>query len=371
MNVRAQLAADHELGSGNVLTTLAAQHIGLDNPTLTFDTDVDGAIPAWRALTVRELDERVRARAAALHALGIRRRDPVAVSATSGADVVLTFFALTRLGAIPALLNVKVPPKLVAVFLTRLRAVALIADAARRDSLVGHDTGIDRVIDVEDLGAGDPDAAPPPYRHHCDEAVAITHSSGTTGVPKAVVHSHESMYAAIRHRLRMPKAHGSERMLSALPVPHVATLIAVNLALSNQTELLVLSHQTGPAVVDAIESWRPTGVLGFAATWSDLARIDLAARDFGSVSLWWNTGDCAHEAHIRRLVALGSRTVVTAEGRVTRPGSVFIDGMGSSEMGHSHFFITHTPETNRYGRCVGRPHAFADLAVLDPDGNEL
>lgn len=371
MNVRARLAADHELGSGNVLTTLATHHIGLDNPTLTFDTDVDGVIPAGHALTVRELDERVRARAAALHALGIRRRDPVAVSATAGADVLLTFFALTRLGAIPALLNVKVPAELAALFLTRLRAVALIADAGRRDSLAGHDIGIDRVIDVEGLGAGDPDAAPPPYRHHPDEAVAITHSSGTTGVPKAVVHSHESMYAAIRHRLRMPKAHGSQRMLSALPVPHVATLIAVNLALSNQAELLVLSHQTGPTVLDAIQRWRPTGVLGFAATWADLARYDLAAYDFSSVSLWWNTGDCAHEAHIRRLVALGTRTVVTTEGRVTRPGSVFIDGLGSSEMGHSHFFITHTPETNRYGRCVGRPHAFADLAILDPDGNEL
>jgi acyl-coenzyme A synthetase/AMP-(fatty) acid ligase len=160
-------------------------------------------------------------------------------------------------------------------------------------------------------------------------------------------------------------------MLSALPVPHVATLIAVHLALSNQTELAVLSDQTGPAVLDAVENWQPTGVLGFAATWADLAHHDLAARDFGSVSLWWNTGDCAHEAHIRRLVALGNRVVVTSEGRVAKPGSVFIDGLGSSEMGHSHFFITHTPDTNRYGRCVGRPHTFVDLAVLDPDGNEL
>jgi acyl-CoA synthetase (AMP-forming)/AMP-acid ligase II len=370
-SVRARLAGNRDLGSGNVLTTLVAEDLGLDNPTLTFDTEIDGVIPAWRALSLRELDERVRARAATLHALGIGRRDPVAVSASGGADVLLTFFALTRLGAIPALLNAKVPPELAALFLSRLRAVALIADTARLAELAGHDIGAPRVLEIEGLGAGDPAAAPPAYRHHSDDPVAITHSSGTTGVPKAVVHSHESMYAAIRHRLRMPKAQGSERMLSALPVPHVATLIAVNLALSNQSELLVLSGQTGPAVLDTIETWRPTGVLGFAATWADLAHHDLSARDFGSVALWWNTGDCAHEAHIRRLVAVGNRTVATSEGRVTRPGSVFIDGLGSSEMGHSHFFITHTPETNRYGRCVGRPHTFADLKVFDPDGNEL
>jgi acyl-coenzyme A synthetase/AMP-(fatty) acid ligase len=370
-SVRARLAGDRELGSGNVLTTLVAHGIGLDDPTLTFDTEIDGVLPAWRALSLRELDERVRARAATLHALGIGRRDPVAVSASGGADVLLTFFALSRLGAIPALLNAKVPPDLAALFLSRLRAVAFIADTARRTELAGHDIGIPTVLEIEGLGAGDPAAAPPAYRHHSDDPVAITHSSGTTGVPKAVVHSHESMYAAIRHRLRMPKAQGSERMLSALPVPHVATLIAVNLALSNQSELLVLSGQTGPAVLDTIETWRPTGVLGFAATWADLAHHDLSARDFGSVALWWNTGDCAHEAHIRRLVAVGNRVVATSEGRVTRPGSMFIDGLGSSEMGHSHFFITHTPETRRYGRCVGRPHTFADLKVFDPDGNEL
>jgi acyl-CoA synthetase (AMP-forming)/AMP-acid ligase II len=370
-SVRAQLAADADLGSGNVLTTLVQRGLGLDSPTLTFDTDVDGVVPAWQAMSLRELDERVRARAATLYALGIRRRDPVAVSATSAADNVLAFFALARIGAIPALLNAKVPPELAALFLTRLRAVALIADSDRRAELSTHDIGVDRIVEIEGLGAGDPAHAPAPYRHHADDPVAITHSSGTTGVPKAVVHSHQSMYAAIRHRLRMPRAQGSERLLSALPAPHVATLIAVNLALSNQTELLALSRQTGPSVVDAIESWRPTGVLGFAATWSDLAGTDLTDRDFGTVSLWWNTGDCAHEAHIRRLVAMGHRTVATSQGRVRQPGSVFIDGLGSSEMGHSHFFITHTPDTNRYGRCVGRAHTFVDLKVLDPDGDEL
>ena len=370
-SVRAQLAADQELGAGNVLTTLVALGVDLDRPTLTFDTGIDGIHPALHALTLSELDERVRARAAALHGLGIGWRDPVAVSATRGADIVLTFLALVRLGAIPALLNAKVPAELAALYLTRLRAVAFLTDDSRRASLAGHDIGIPRVIDIASLGGGDPAAAPPAYQHYGTDPVAITHSSGTTGVPKAVVHSHHSMFAAIRHRMRMPKAQGADRMLSALPVPHVATLIALNQSLANQTELLVLSNQTGPAVVDMIESWRPTGVLGFAATWADLAHHDLSARDFGSVALWWNTGDCEHEAHIRRLVAKGNRIVATSNGRVLQQGSMFIDGLGSSEMGHSHFFITHTQDTNRYGRCIGRAHAFADLKVFDPDGNEL
>jgi len=370
-SVRAELAADPDLGAGNVLTTLVARGFGLDCPAFTFDTAIDGLIPAWRSMTVAELDERVRARAARLHALGIGRRDPVAVVSTSAADTILAFYALARLGAIPALVNPRVPAELASLYLSRLQAVALVADERCRFALAGHDFGIEQVIDAETLGAADPADAPAPYRHHPDDPVAITHSSGTTGVPKAVVHSHRSLFAAVKHKLRLPVPAGTGRMLNALPAPHVATLIVVNQQLTQQSELLSLSQQTGPSVVDTIESWQPSCVFGFATTWADLAKQDLSGRNIDSVSMWFNTGDCAHEAHIRRLVALGHRTVATSEGRVRKPGSVFIDGLGSSEMGHSHFFITHTTETNRYGRCVGRPYSFCDLKVFDPDGNEL
>ncbi|CAL9629225.1 Long-chain-fatty-acid--CoA ligase [Streptomyces sp. enrichment culture] len=369
-NERAELAADQRLGVGNVLTTLLERGTGLDAPTLTFDTAVDGH-PAWQALTLAELGRRVAARAAALDALGVRPRDPVAVWVSAGADQVLGYLALVRLGAIPALINGRLPGEQAAEYIRRLRAVGVIADAPHRDALsaAGNDTPL--LADPADLGGGEPDAAPAPYRHHGNEPVVITHSSGTTGLPKAVTHSHHSLFAAIRHRLSLPKGQGLDRMLGALPSAHAATVIAVNLALTNRAQLAVLSRQSGTAVLDAIESWKPQSVLGFAATWSELAGEDFTGRDLDSVRTWWNTGDCAHEAHIRKLIAVGGRESVTAQGRVRRPGSFFVDGLGSSEMGHSQFHITHTPETDRYGRCIGKPHAFSDVAVVDEDGTRL
>ncbi|MFJ1754127.1 AMP-binding protein [Kitasatospora sp. NPDC088134] len=373
-SLRAVLSEDSSVGAGNVLTTRVEQGLGLDSPTLTFDTPVDGH-PAGQALTLRQLDLAVRARAAALHGLGVRRRDPVAVQASAAADQVLAFLALTRLGAIPALLNPALDADTSARYLRRLNAVGLLADTGHAKALAEHDFGFGPgaglLADTAELADGDPESAPAPYRHWPSDPVAITHSSGTTGLPKAVLHSHASLYAAIRHRLLLPRPQGIDRVLSALPAAHAATLIATNLALSFDAQLHLLSQQSGAAVLDAIEEWRPQGVYGFATTWADLARHDLAARDLASVGLWWNTGDCAHEAHIRRLVAQGSRETATRQGRVRTAGSVFIDGLGSSEMGHSHFHITHTVDSDRYGRCVGRPHAFVDCAVLDPDGNEL
>lgn len=341
-SIRAQLAADPQVGAGNVLITRIRLGLGLDEPVLTFDTPVDGH-PAWQPLTLRQLDLAVRARAAALHALGVRPRDPVAVQATAAADHVLAFLALARLGAIPALVNPLLDGEKSALYISRLKAIGVLADPERLELLARHDAGTPLFPEIATLGAGDPDQAPEPYPHWSGDPVAITHSSGTTGLPKAVVHSHDSLFAAIRHRLGLPRPQGADRMLSALPAPHAATLIAVNLALSSGAEMLLLSRQTGPAVLDAIEAWQPRGVFGFATTWADLARHDLTKRQTGSIALWWNTGDCAHEAHIRRLIAAGSREQATRAGRVRTPGSVFVDGLGSTEMGHSHFFITHSP----------------------------
>jgi acyl-coenzyme A synthetase/AMP-(fatty) acid ligase len=361
--LRGRLAADPELGAGNVLTTLAGGLGRPDRPTLAFDTEVDG-VPAGTPLTLAELDRAVRARAAWLHRRGIGWRDPVAVYGSTAADHVLAFLALTRLGAIPALVNGNLDGATAATYVGRLGAVAVLAGGEHALRL-----GAGELMGTADPATGDP--VPPPYRHHPDDPVAITHSSGTTGLPKAVAHSHASLFAAIRYRLSLPLPQGSGRLLGALPAPHVATLIAVNLALANAAELLVLSRQDGATVLDAIEAWRPTGVLGFAVTWAGLARVDLAGRDLSGVRFWWNTGDCAHEAHIRRLVAQGQHDTVGRDGVTRRSGSLFVDGLGSSEMGHSMFHLTHGPDTDRYGRCIGRPHTFAEVAVLDPAGEPL
>ncbi|PYC78846.1 AMP-dependent synthetase [Streptomyces tateyamensis] len=366
-SLRAVLAADEQLGAGNVLTTRMRLDLDVDAPALAFDTPVD-QYPARLSLTVRQLDELVRGRAAALAELGIRPRDPVVVFATAAADQVLGFLALARLGAIPALLNPLLDAERAARYIARLGAVGVLADAEHRVALADAELAGTPLLPELD---GDPDQAPEPYPHWSGDPVAITHSSGTTGLPKAVLHSHESLFAAIRHRYSLPRAQGADRVLSALPAAHAATLIAVNLALGSGAELLLLSQPSGAQVLDEIESWRPHGVFGFAATWAALARFDLARRRLDSVSLWWNTGDCAHEAHIRRLVAVGSREQATRAGRTRLPGSVFVDGLGSTEMGHSHFFLTHTPESQRYGRCVGKPHTFVDCQVVGPDGTEL
>jgi acyl-coenzyme A synthetase/AMP-(fatty) acid ligase len=376
VNIRVALADDPELGAGNVLMKLREHGAAADRPGITFDVGVDGH-PAWAPLSFGELCDRVAARAAWLHQQGIKPRDPVAVYATSAADCLLTFMALNWVGAIPALMNGNMPGETAVEYIRRLRATAVLTDAAHRSLLDGRDLGGATVADVAEAGTGNPAQAPGYYRYADDDPIAITHSSGTTRMPAAVVHSHASLFAATRQlRLAGPRAHGTERILSALPAAHTAGILTLHQALCRGSELLFLSAQGGPfersgaVVLDAIERWHPTAVYGFAVTWAELARFDLAARDMSSVSVWFNTGDCAHETHVRRLVAVGSHVTYTREGLVSVPGSRFIDGIGSTEMGYSGFRVSHHAGSDRYGRCVGKPHIFAEVALLDLDTGE-
>ena len=370
-NLRAVLASDQALGAGNVLLRLAEHGADMDMPRVTFDAGVD-AIAAWTPLSLRTLTERVAARAEWFQRHGIGRRDPVAVYVTSAADVFLNYFALTWLGAIPALMNGNMPAEIAVEYIRRLRSVGVLIDADHAE-MAGHDLGAPIIGDAAQTGTGDPSAAPAHYRHHPDDPVAITHSSGTTRMPAAVVHSHHSLFAAVRAvRLTEPRQSGPVRELSAFPQAHTAGVIIINEALCNGYELLCLSGQggafahSGEVIIDAIERWRPTAVFGFAVTWSELARFDLTARDVSSVAVWSNSGDCAHEAHIRRLVAAGSHHAFGPDGVVSVPGSRFNDTLGSTEMGYGGFRISHQPGSERYNRCVGKPFGFAEIILVDP-----
>jgi acyl-coenzyme A synthetase/AMP-(fatty) acid ligase len=369
-NIRAVLAADTELGAGNVLLRLAEHGVDMDAPRVTFDTEVDG-IPSWTPLSLRVLTERVAARAEWFRRHGIGRRDPVAVYVSSAADVFLNFSALTWLGAIPALMNGNMPAETAAEFIRRLRATGVLIDADHA-VMAQHDLGAPILGDAAQTGSGDPALAPPHYRHHPDDPVAITHSSGTTRLPAAVVHSQQSLFAAVRAvRLTEPRQHGPVREMSAFPQAHTAGVIIWNEALCNGYELLCLSGQggafkdSGEVIIEAIERWHPTAVYGFAVTWSELARHDLTTRDVSSVRFWSNSGDCAHEAHIRRLVAVGSHHAYRNGEVVSLPGSRFNDTLGSTEMGYGGFGISHRWDSDRYGRCVGKAQPFAEIIVMD------
>ncbi|MDX3453903.1 class I adenylate-forming enzyme family protein [Streptomyces sp. ME02-8801-2C] len=375
---RARICSDTELGAGNILARLAVYDRPLDEVVLRTDGNwraPDGSCP--HELTLGELREDVEAYAGWYTTQGVRPRDPVAIHSYSSAEFAVNFLALTSLGAIPSFVNGNLPPDIAREYVRRQGAVGAFTDLEHHDVLASPASGLGFCATAADIRPEHRAALPPshPYRHDPSDPVLISHSSGTTGMPKGVPHTHQTLMYAQLHRLRYSTGTDMERTLVGLPGAHNAMVATLLYCLLLRTDIKLLSSQRGPEVLDTIEEFRPTTVLAFAGTFGEMAAEDLSARDLSSVQVWFNTGDAAHEAHIRALVGHGSHQTVERAGTDLRhvrvDGSVFVDGLGSSEAGYSVFHNRHTKDTSAYSRCVGRPISFAEAAVLAEDGTPL
>ncbi|MDW4907280.1 class I adenylate-forming enzyme family protein [Streptomyces sp. ADMS] len=372
---RARICSDTELGAGNVLARLTAYDRPRDEVVLRTDGNwraPDGSHPT--RLTLGQLCEVVDTYAGWYAAQGVLPRDPVALHSCSSAEFAVNFLALTSLGAIPSFVNGNLPPDIAREYVRRQGAVGAFTDREHHDVLATAGSGLRFCATAADIRPGHRASLPPshPYRHDPTDPVLISHSSGTTGMPKGVPHTHRTLMYAQLHRLRYSTGTDMERTLVGLPGAHNAMVATLLYCLLLRTDIKLLSSQRGTEVLDAIEEFRPTTVLAFAGTFGEMAAEDLTTRDLSSVQVWFNTGDAAHEAHIRALVRHGSHQTIGRELRRVRvEGSVFIDGLGSSEAGYSVFHNRHTRDTSAYSRCVGRPISFAEAAVLAEDGTPL
>ncbi|NEC84791.1 class I adenylate-forming enzyme family protein [Streptomyces sp. SID12501] len=378
---RARICSDTELGAGNILARLTEYDRPRDEVVLRMDGNwqaPDGSCPTH--LTLGELREVVETYAGWYAAQGVRPRDPVALHSCSSAEFAVNFLALTSIGAIPSFVNGNLAPDIAREYVRRQGAVGAFTDPEHHEVLASRasdtesDSDLGFCATAADIRPEHRASLPPsyPYRHDPTDPVLISHSSGTTGMPKGVPHTHRTLMYAQLHRLRYSTGTDMERTLVGLPGAHNAMVATLLYCLLLRTDIKLLSSQRGTEVLDAIEEFRPTTVLAFAGTFDEMAAEDLTTRDLSSVQVWFNTGDAAHEAHIRALVQHGSHQTIGKDlRRVRLDGSVFVDGLGSSEAGYSVFHNRHTKDTSAYSRCVGRPISFAEAAVLAEDGTPL
>ncbi|MGO1056564.1 class I adenylate-forming enzyme family protein [Crossiella sp. CA198] len=368
---RATISADGLLGAGNVLHRLLAHGRNPDEQVLWTDQTwqaPDGSTP--EVLTLGELDRAVRACAGFHHHNGVRPRDVVAVITGSSTEYALHFLALSSLGAIPSLVHADLPADTLRAYLDRQDAVGALAT----DHLHEHLTGLGFVHSGKDIRPEDAEHLPAdyPWRHHPDDPVIITHSSGTTGVPKAVPHTHRTLLLAPLERIRLGDNGDEGRRLVALPGNHNATISVLLSALLLRVPVLLSSDRGGAAVLAGIERFQPGAVFAFASTYAELSTVDLDAHDLSGIGAWYNTGDAAHETHIRALTAHGNH-MISGPGPSLRqvPGSLFHDGLGSTEIGYVLFLVTHRPGDTGFGRRIGKPLGFAQAVVLGDDGSPL
>jgi len=194
------------------------------------------------------LNERANRVANALLAQGIAPGDRVATLLKNGIEFVETYFALAKIGAIMVPVNWRLVAAEITYILSDSGARALVYDSdfdatvsvigERAHGEVGVEWWIRRQNDQAPAPgwALDYDAftraaggAEPPVGAWDDDLLFIMYTSGTTGHPKGVMHSHDGMLWSHFTSMSTSDMRSDDRFLLPLPMFHVGCLNPVSL----------------------------------------------------------------------------------------------------------------------------------------------
>ena len=179
-------------------------------------------------LTYAAFDQASRRLAGRLRAAGVGVGDLVGVNLRDTAVHVAAFFAVNRLGAVILPLDWRAQPAEVSRVVERFRPKLVLIDRAVAEAA--------NTLSVERPQESEPDGEPPVILHNAPQVFALT--SGTTGAPKALVVTHEQVYARFvarafegmiarddRYLVPLPLAFSAGREHSCAPIYVGATLV--------------------------------------------------------------------------------------------------------------------------------------------------
>ena len=182
------------------------------------EPDRTALIVGERELSFGELDSLADRTAAGLRERGVGRGDRVAIMLPNGIDAVVAIQATLRAGAAIMPVNPTAKHDRVSDLLRRSEAALLICDPARSaeaGQAVAAAAGTPLVTEPEQLGS---DAEPPRESLEDSDLAALMHTSGSTGGPKGVMHSHGGLGFVTDSIVEYLELNEADRILNLLPL---------------------------------------------------------------------------------------------------------------------------------------------------------
>lgn len=164
-----------------------------DSPII-FDEAV-GAFPELALeTTYQKTHQAIVDKASLLSELGIKKSDKVIIFKSSAFDTYLLAVAVSYLGAVPAMISYHLPAETMDILAGRLGNPWLIYDQVT-DRTVNKMKNIEdsKKLSVSKFALEKPTQIADSQQLASDEIAYLTHTSGTTGVPKLIAHSANSM----------------------------------------------------------------------------------------------------------------------------------------------------------------------------------
>lgn len=359
--------ADRGFYLGQVFRRAADRHGAV---FVTLDRPLDTHPALGVDLTYSALADAVEDLSGRLWAAGVRPSEQVVVHKTDNVDIVLLTCAISRIGAVPVLLSPALAADVVGQLTGRLREPWLVTDRAKLEGpLNGPKPAVRCVLSVDDAPGAESlekhagAERPAPVRLHPREPSLITHSSGTTGLPKLAVHCANTMW----NRLVPQKAMGwpTRGETAALHMSFVHSrfyhLLGVLLHFGSP---LVLITDPDPAAVGPLLTRHRPGIVethpNTFVLWEELA--DAPGAPLSRVKSYGSTFDAIHPRTVRRLLDASRRRTPW-----------LIQLYGQSETGPVAFqWFTRRSAARADGRRVGIGiPGFTRVRVTGPDGRAV
>lgn len=321
-------------------------------------------------------------------AAGIRSGDVVAVVQRNHIELQALACGLSRIGALPVLLSIGIEPAELVECLTRLEEPALVLDAAsvqrlrdKRHAIAALTRRVLYLTPADERAAADdaatvdsswtvptPDrAAHQPSPRHDDEWAVVTHTSGTTDVPKLAAHSTNSLYGVIATQIQsqtlVSRRYGDVALSAKyLSFVHARCCSIVLAFLEVATPILAISDPTPEAVRRLLLAHRADSVEthpNIFIQWEQIAAHP--SRPFGPVRRFLSTFDAIHPRTVRAMLD-GS----------DQPDAYYVQAYGQTESGAVTMRQVGRAEVASYRpRDVGRPVPMAQVRVVDATGQPV
>ncbi len=222
--------------------------------------DLDALVDVAKGerFTFSELNDRCNRTANALTAAGVGTGDRVGLLVMNSVEFEETFFAIAKIGATIVPLNWRLVPDELSFILTDANVTALVygeefdAPVKELHNRGSEGTPISTWIRVGDASstpefaldyAAIHSAAPadePDVETADDDLLYVMYTSGTTGLPKGVMHTHSTAMWALMTIDATADMHFADRYLVALPLFHVGALTpAVGCIYSGVTQVVM------------------------------------------------------------------------------------------------------------------------------------
>ncbi|MEO9490431.1 MAG: class I adenylate-forming enzyme family protein [Marinomonas sp.] len=310
-------------------------------------------------ITWMELEERTARLAAKLAGTGLSHGQSVAILGTSCVNYALVFLAAVRAGGVAAPLTASASPAQLAGMAADSGAKHLFIDAAKSAEL-----GADFASDLDHIALEDVDAwmapagtAAPVVTHDPKDSFNIIYSSGTTGTPKGIVHSHLMRWRQFAPTAGSYLGSGMDvRSLASTPLYSNTTMVAFLSCLLAGGTLTIMGKFVCARWLDLAQTHRVTTTMLVPVQYQRLMDFDgFDDFDLSSLALKYCTS-APFPAELKREVLK------------RMPGGL-IEIYSMTEGGVVCLLACHEFPDKLH--TVGRPAPGSELKVLDDDDNPV